>query len=290
MEKRTTKKSSPHKAATQESSVHEEKNSPEYWQVKLPRLKFRNPTLNVYLVGVLVIFAFILGMLVNKVISLQEQVKNLTANTTANTQQANAQAAQPTPPQYEKISDGHLPVQGDTNAKVTLVEFGDFQCPFCQQYFQQTEPQVYDNYIKTGKVRFVWRQFPLTSIHPNAYKAAEASECANEQGQFWQYHDSLYQNQNSWVNQSASDAEDSFVNYAQQLGMNTDQFRSCIDTDKYKKQVDADMADGNAAQVDGTPTFFINGYRVVGAVPFSDPSGSGQDLKTPIEQALAKAK
>jgi protein-disulfide isomerase len=288
VEKKTVRKAIKAEEAPVETTAKtEEKPKTDYWQVKLPKFRFHNSSLNVYLVFVLVVFAFLLGMLVNKVMYLENQLKTNQANAAANTNQQANTAPQPTAPPYEKVSDGHLPAQGDTNAKVTVVEFGDFQCPFCQQFEQQAWPQLNDNYVKNNKVRFIWRQFPLTSIHPNAYKAAEASECANEQNQFWPYHDLLYQNQTTWSTQAAADAENSFVDYAQQLGMNTDQFRSCIDTDKYKKDIDADMADGNAALVDGTPTFFINGFRVVGAVPFSDPAG-GTDLKQPIETALSK--
>lgn len=106
------------------------------------------------------------------------------------------------------VNDGHLPVLGKKDAKVTIVEFSDFQCPFCKQFFSETLPQLKKEYIDTGKVKLFYRQFPLTSIHPNAQIAAEAAECANEQGKFWEYHDILFTNQASWVNlpQSTSQA------------------------------------------------------------------------------------
>lgn len=98
------------------------------------------------------------------------------------------------------VTNGHLPTLGNKNAAVTLVEFSDFQCPFCGQFYTQTEAQLRKDYVDSGKVQFVYRQFPLTQIHPNAEGAAEASECANEQGKFWQYHDLLFQTQSAWEN------------------------------------------------------------------------------------------
>ena len=275
MARATTEKTTPATKSTRtvraEPVIEKTEQPKDQFVLRIPRLNFRNGSLNAYLVFVVVIFAFILGMLTNKVLYLENQVKtNANANTAA---QANPQAAIPTavpPPAVVKVDNGHLPLKGDSNAKVTIVEFSDFQCPFCKQYFDQTDSQIQDQYVKTGKVKFAYRQFPLTSIHPNAEKAAEAAECANEQNQFWNFHDQLFQNQDTWAPMAAADAENSFVDYATQLGMDPDQFRSCIDTDKYKKVVDDDEAAGTKVQVDGTPAFFINGNRLVGAQPFSE--------------------
>jgi protein-disulfide isomerase len=107
---------------------------------------------------------------------------------------------QPTPGPAQDVETGHLPVTGNKNAKVTVVEFSDFQCPFCEQFFKNTYPQLKKEYIDNGKIAFYYRHFPLTSIHPYAKSAAIAAECANDQGKFWEYHDLLFQNQNSWVN------------------------------------------------------------------------------------------
>ena len=236
--------------------------------LRIPKLSFKENSLNIYLGILIVIFSFILGMLTNKVLFLEKQFKQVT-----DAQIAAAPQVSPTPvplPQYEKVDNGHLPIKGKSNAKVTIVEFSDFQCPFCKQYIDQTDSQIQDQYVKTGKAKFVYRHFPLTSIHPNAQKAAAASECANEQNQFWNYHDLLYKNQDTWSPLTSDDAASSFVDYAGQLGMDPDQFKTCLDTDKYKDNVDKDTAAGNKAQVDGTPAFFINGYRLTGAQPFSE--------------------
>lgn len=285
-----------HSAPTEETpepTPPETKKKSEYFELRIPRialnkLPFRRPSLNLYLIFVLLLFAFLLGMLTNKVMYLEKQVKDQAAQA-AQIAAANAAGgqAQPTVPPYANVTNGDLPMQGNNDAKVTMVEFSDFQCPFCKQYFDQTESQVYDTYVKTGKVKFFYRQFPLVTIHPNAYLAANAGECANEQGKFWQYHDLLFQNQDTWAPQGATDSANTLTDLAGQTGMDTDQFRSCLDNQKYKTNVDKDMTDGNSAQVDGTPTFFVNGFRVVGAVPFSDPT-LPMDIKRAIEQELKK--
>jgi protein-disulfide isomerase len=244
---------------------------------RIPRFNFNTTGINGFLVLSLVIFSFVLGMLTNKVIYLEQQLKNPVAAAPTD-----AQAAVPTPPAVvENLSFGHLPLLGNKNAKVTVVEFSDFQCPFCKSYFDQTAAQLNDTYIKTGKISFAYRHFPLTSIHPNAQKAAEASECANEQSKFWEYHDKLFAEQDTWSPLAAADAATNFVEYAGALGLDTAQFSSCLESEKFKQKVADDNADSALAQVDATPTFFVNGVRVTGAVPFAD-------LQKVIEEQLKK--
>lgn len=249
----------------------------EYFEIKLPSISFKDTKINTYLVTALVIFAFFLGMLTNKVLSLEKALKTQTTNNTAQANQANnilgntdnAPQAPTEPPAKVDVAIGHLPTLGADNAKVTVIEFSDFQCPFCERFATDAYPQIYDTYIKTNKIKFAYRHYPLISIHPNAQKAHEASECANEQNKFWEYSNLLFKNQTAWSPQAISDAANSFTGYASELGLNTDQFRSCLDTDKYKENVRKDAADGNKVAVDGTPTLFINGWRLVGAQPFA---------------------
>ncbi|HEX6903153.1 MAG TPA: thioredoxin domain-containing protein [Thermoanaerobaculia bacterium] len=149
------------------------------------------------------------------------------------------------------------PAKGPANAPVTIVEFSDFQCPFCSRV-NPTLAQVREKY--GDKVRIVFRQYPLP-FHQQAQKAAEASLCANEQGKFWEMHDAMF------ANQSALQV-DQLKAQASQLGLNADQFNSCLDSGKHAATVQADMKEGSAAGVNGTPAMFINGRFISGAVPF----------------------
>jgi len=177
-------------------------------------------------------------------------------------QVAGEAAAQPSNQPRVEVSAGNAPVKGSNSAPVTIIEFGDFQCPYCEVFFSQVLPQIEKNYIKTGKVKFVYREFPL-SFHQYAQKASEAAGCAGEQGKFWDYHDKLFENQNSLDLASLK-------SYAQQLHLNTTKFNDCLDSGKTTAAVQEDVSDGSGYGVSGTPTFFINGIMVNGAQPFSE--------------------
>ena len=147
--------------------------------------------------------------------------------------------------------------KGPANAPIEIIEFSDFQCPYCQR----ANPTV-DQVLKTygDRVRFVYRHFPLGN-HPNAKPAAEASQCAAEQGKFWEYHDTLFANPSK-----LADAD--LKQHAAGLGLDTSKFNACFDSHKYKAQVEADMQAGEEAGVNGTPAFFVNGRMLSGAQPF----------------------
>ncbi len=162
------------------------------------------------------------------------------------------------------------PAKGDPDAPVTIVEFSDFQCPYCRKFYQETLPLIEERYISTGKVRMVYRDFPL-GFHEYAQKAAEAGECADEQGKFWEYHDRLFQTDDLSV--------DNLKKIAADIGLDAQQFNSCLDSGKYASEVQKDVSDGRKLGVSGTPTFFINGKKIVGAQPFSV-------FEREIEQAL----
>lgn len=151
------------------------------------------------------------------------------------------------------------PALGPANAKVTIVEFGDFQCPFCRESVA-TVKQLLEKY--GNKIRFIYRDFPNSSIHDNALNAALAAACAHTQGKFWQYHDVLYLHQE---NLSQTD----LLGYAGQLQMDTAMFQQCLLTQQHKQEVDDDFQAGTDLGVSGTPTWFINGHRVEGAIPFA---------------------
>jgi len=163
------------------------------------------------------------------------------------------------PPRVEVAADG--PAKGPADAPITIVEFSDFQCPFCSRVTPTLE-QVTENY--GDKVRLVFRQFPL-GMHPNAPKAAEASLCAQEQGKFWEMHDAMFGDQNALgVPQLKATAA--------KLGLDGEQFDQCLDSGKYEDAVAADMKAGAEAGVTGTPAMFINGQMVSGAVPYDQLS------------------
>ncbi len=151
------------------------------------------------------------------------------------------------------------PAWGPADATIVIVEYSDFQCPYCKMFVENTYARLRQTH--GDRVRFVYRDFPLDSIHPRARPAAEAAQCAHEQGKFWEYHDLLF------ANQQALEASD-LKRYAQQLGLNMEQFNACVDTRKYQASVEADVQAGLRQNVTGTPTFFINGQALVGAQPF----------------------
>jgi protein-disulfide isomerase len=154
------------------------------------------------------------------------------------------------------------PWAGNKNAKVIVVEFSDFQCPFCQKA-APTVKQIIESY--GDNILFVYRDFPIHSIHPQAQKAAEASQCAFEQDRFWDYHDKLFEKQSEW----GISGVPKFKDYATELGLDTTKFNDCLDSGKYANEVGADLSVGQQLGVTGTPTFFVNGEKVVGAQPYS---------------------
>jgi protein-disulfide isomerase/autonomous glycyl radical cofactor GrcA len=170
--------------------------------------------------------------------------------------QANLQIDLPAP-RVEVAATG--PTRGPADAKVTIVEFSDFQCPYCGAAFGTVE-QLMQQYA--GKVKLVFRQFPLP-IHPQAEKAAEASLCAADQGKFWELHDMMFKNQKKL---DVSDLK----TYAASSGLDAAKFAQCLDSGEKKKQVDSDLEAGQSAGVNGTPAFFINGVFLNGALPIGE--------------------
>lgn len=154
------------------------------------------------------------------------------------------------------------PVLGKENAPIKIEEYSDFQCPFCGMFFSDTFPYIKTKYIDAGIANFSYRDFPL-SFHPDAEPAAIAAQCALEQGQFWKMHDLIFQNQNNL-------STDLYKQFASELGLDTIKFNSCIESKKYLPEVLDDYFKGASNGVSGTPTFFINGEKLVGAQPFAN--------------------
>lgn len=155
-------------------------------------------------------------------------------------------------------------VKGDSDAPVTIVEFSDYECPFCTRFYQETLGQIEENYIKTGKVKFIYRDFPL-SFHANAQKAAEAAEIAGKLGgdeKYYEMHDLLFE-------KGVSEGVSSFKQYAREIDLDGDEFDRLLDSGEMRGEVQKDFNDGQRLGVQGTPAFFINGEMVSGAQPYS---------------------
>ena len=198
------------------------------------------------------------------------------ADSVVNQVEDNKQPTQPTQPTQPapavKGSDIKITstdhIRGNPNADITIIEFSDYQCPFCQR-FHNTMKQVMDTY--GDDIRWVYKHFPLDSIHPYARQAAQAAECASDQGKFWEYTDELYENQ--------STIKPSYLTQlAKELNLNTDDFNSCLSSNKYASKVTSDFNLGRQAGITGTPGGFINGEQIRGALPYDQ-------LKTKIENA-----
>lgn len=165
-------------------------------------------------------------------------------------------------------------VLGNPKADITIVEFGDFQCPFCRRFFSTTEKELIEKYLKTGKAKFIWRDFAF--LGQESLDAAQASRCAGEQGKFWEYHNYLFEKQNG-ENRGAFSVPN-LKQFAGELGLNTAEFSTCLDSRKYLTAVEKETSLAKELGVNGTPTTFINGKMIVGALPFSSFESAIQDI------------
>ncbi len=214
--------------------------------------------------SVLVVLAFAVGILTGYVVWGRSSIQ---AQTVTNNQPAAqgpiAQAPVATqPPQFTRYdipADG-FPGIGPEDAPIVIVEFSDFQCPFCKRFQDETAEQLLAAY--PGKIRFVYRHLPLTSIHPEAFPSAEASMCANEQDAFWDYHDKIFENQDKL-------GRELYMRIASDLKLDTATFEGCLNAGKYKDLIQQDSDFALNLGVQSTPTFFINGLALVGAQPLS---------------------
>lgn len=192
--------------------------------------------------------------------------------------QAKAQAEANKPKKIDGDFTDDDAVLGDEDAPVTIVEFSDYQCPFCGKFFNETLPSIKEEYIDTGKVKLVYRDLPL-SFHADAYPMAHLAECVRDQkgdDAYFKMHDKIFE----LMGQSGIDSE-AILAYADELGVDTDELTECTESDKFKEEIDGDAADANRAGINGTPGFIINGLVVSGAQPFSA-------FESIIEAELAK--
>ncbi len=167
------------------------------------------------------------------------------------------------------LIDNTSPVLGSNNAPITMIEFGDYQCFYCNQFYHTVEPDIVKNYIDTGKVRMIFKDFVI--IGQDSVNAAHAAHCAQEQGKFWEYHDALY---NNWAGENTGWASSSnLLKFANGVGMNGTQFGECMSQSRYISVVQSSLSDAKGLGLTGTPDFFIISpdktvSKIVGAQPF----------------------
>ncbi|XOU94008.1 MAG: DsbA family protein [Candidatus Kerfeldbacteria bacterium] len=240
---------------------------------KKEKIVYKMPPKMSFVMGILsgVAVAAIIGMFM--IFSMVDDNDDSTTKTNTNTTAVvNTNTAAPTPApvvvDVEEKDGDH--VRGDKNATVTLIEYSDFECPFCSRVVPTIE-QVLEEY--DGKVKLIYRHFPL-SFHENAQKAAEASECAADQDKFWEMHDLIYADQD---NITIADLKA----HAVTLGLNTSTFDSCLDGGEHASDITDDFNEGAAIGVQGTPAIFVNGTMISGAQPYASFAAA-------IDAALAK--
>ena len=203
----------------------------------------------------------------------QEKFENEIAKLELKIIESQLPTEQPTTP--VKISIDNDPIIGKLNAPITIIEFSDFQCPFCARFHIQTLPAIMNEYVNDGKVKLVFRDFPIQSIHPNALPASVAAECANEQGKFEEMYDMLFKNQSEWNNQSRDNVITTFNQYGIEIGVEEEKFNSCLQDGKYIQEIQKDLEDGRTYGVSGTPGFFVGNDEIgfielKGAQPFEN--------------------
>jgi len=204
--------------------------------------------IGIWVGAILTLLVLIVGWSVAKGPSQQSEGQTSLSSVLAN--------ASPKP--VDKVEADH--VKGNPEAAVTLVEYGDFQCPFCSHF----APIVKNISEREGlSVEVVYRHFPLTTIHRNALAAARASEAADVQGKFWEMHDILFERQAEWSNSTASRLREQFIDYARELELDTLQFEADFDSESVLRKVAVDIATGNSLSVNSTPTFYLNGEQMV---------------------------
>lgn len=229
-----------------------------------------------------VVLAFALGLAFGgmyvKIQHLEQRVAGV--NTAANNAAPSVPSAPTAPSAPTKVNvavSPNDPVKGSPNAKLTIVEFADYQCPFCARYQKDTLPGIIKDYVDTGKAKFVFKN--LAFLGKESTDAANAALCAKEQNRFWEYHDKLFDSQDG--ENRGGFAVDKLKSFAAALGLNAAQFNSCLDGQKYNDQVSADNAEANKNGFQSTPSTAIGTTALVGAQPYAQ-------FKVAIEAELSK--
>jgi protein-disulfide isomerase len=210
--------------------------------------------------GFFVPLAFTLGLAAGFLLwGRQPEIPPVVANQPDPTAAVDQPAQQQAPQRYPVPIDDD-PTLGSPDAPITIIEFSDYQCPYCTKWHLEVFPRLMGQY--SGQIRFVYRDFPLVSIHPEAIPAAEAANCAGEQGDYWGFHEKLFDGGSSALGSEV------YTRYAEELGLEMTSFTECIETHRYQAEVQADFDYAAQLGVRSTPTFFINGIPFVGAQPF----------------------
>ena len=183
------------------------------------------------------------------------------AATQRNNGATRAAAASEVDPALAAEAQGHL--LGRADAPVKIIEFSDFECPYCAQFATVTGPDIKKRLIETGQASFRYYDYPL-AMHPNTWGASHAGMCAEEQGKFWEMHDRIFAGQNDWNGQATSNPKSVFAGYARDLGLDAARWEQCYDSEKYQRKIEANKAAGDQRQIRGTPTFFVNGRQFDG--------------------------
>lgn len=248
-----------------------------YLTVRIPKY---NKT-QLFLTVTLMVASFLIGSLWTKMQYLEKSqtlTKGSTANAQGSAQQVSPQQAPPEDTSPKQVSVDDDPVIGNANAPVTMIDFSDYECPFCKRYFDDAFTQIKKDYIDTGKVKYVYRDLPLSFHDPMATLEAVAANCAREQGDdttYYQYHDEIFKRTKSNGNGLT---KDDLSTIATDLELNIDTFTTCVGDEKNKEEVQKDLADATKVGASGTPTFFIGkstsngvitGTKIVGAQPYS---------------------
>ena len=256
------------KMSSSESEVNRNNNE---------QITVKKSTFNIVIIGLIItigVAAFFVGSYTSTLNSNQiseEVLDKALAKLELKLLQNQLPTKQPVAP--VKISVDDDPIIGNADAPITIIEFSDFQCPFCARFHTQTLPLLLEEYIEQGKVKLVFRDFPIQSIHPNAVPASVAAECANEQGKFREMHDMLFEKQNEWNKLETADTLSLFSQYASNMQLEQNAFDSCLTSEKYIEEIKNDLNDGREYGVSGTPGFFVGndqvGYvELKGAQPF----------------------
>lgn len=229
------------------------------------------------------VILLVLGYFIGNVLPITGNIYQVGTGTT--TVQTGTEQQQTTKVELSPDDDPKL---GNDNAPVQVYEFSDFQCPFCRKFYTEGFSQLEDEYISTGKVLFVYKDFPLEQIHPSANIAAQYSQCANEQGKWNEFHRTVFEEQNvldgGTVRSTVQFDENELKDWAEKAGLDMTELASCVSSGKYESEVQSDLQEGISSGVSGTPSFFIGnnekGFtRIIGAQPYSS-------IKQAIDQYL----